>query len=351
MRGARIFADMRLELTVDQLLSRYDQWTILDVRSPGEFATGHLPGAINVPLFDDTERARVGTAYKQQSPAAAMQEGLRIAGPHMAGYVEKAREAVRAGEGRDVVVHCWRGGKRSEAMAWLFNFAGLPVRRLKGGYKAFRQEAHACFADPRYVFRIIGGYTGAGKTEIIHALRGLGEQVIDLEGLACHKGSAFGNIGEAPQPTNEQFENELFFRLRAMDTTRPIWIENESKNVGRVYLPEAFWNRMRASILYAIEVSRDVRLDRVIGYYAEGDHVDALVESFGKIKKRLGGLEYQNAIDALGQGNIREAACLALAYYDKSYAYQLSQWPAERLVKMPPCDDVSAIARLLQSMD
>jgi len=339
------------ELTIEELLSRYGHWTILDVRSPGEFAAGHLPGAFNVPLFDDAERARIGTLYKQQSPAAAMKEGLRISGQHMADYVERARDAIQAGEGREVVVHCWRGGKRSDAMAWLFNFAGLRVRRLKGGYKSFRQEAQACFADPRYTFRIVGGFTGAGKTEVIHALRDLGEQVIDLEGLACHKGSAFGNIGEVPQPSNEQFENELFFQLMRLDPARPIWLENESKNIGRIYLPEAFWRRMRESRLYAIDVDRDVRLERVIGYYAEGNHTDSLVEAFGKIKKRLGGLEYQNAIDALSQGNIREAACLALAYYDKSYAYQLSQWPGERLVMMPPCDEVPAIARQLQSMD
>ncbi len=337
---------MRDEIQVNELLARLREVPVLDVRAPGEYKAGHIPGAFNLPLFDDVERARVGTSYKQQSPEEAMLLGLELAGTHMRDYVEKAR-ALLGTDTREVVLHCWRGGKRSEAMAWLLRFAGFSVRRLRGGYKVYRQTAHEFFDARVFTFNIVGGCTGAGKTEVLQVLAEMGEQVIDLEGMANHKGSAFGSIGEQPQPTNEQFENELFLRLRVLDPSRPVWLENESKNVGRVYLPEAFWRQMRDSVLYSIEVDPAVRLERVIGYYAGEGHTAALLEAFGKIKKRLGGLEYQQAVQALEAGNIRDAARIALAYYDKSYLFQLSQWPEDRAVKLEHCEDVRETANRL----
>lgn len=339
---------MGTTITVEELLARREEIPVLDVRAPGEFQAGHIPGALNLPLFTDEERARVGTAYKQQSPNAAMELGLAIAGTHMAGYIEETK-MLAGPDQRDVIVHCWRGGKRSEAMAWLLEFTGFRVRRLSGGYKAFRQAATTCFEDPRFRFNIVGGCTGAGKTEVIIALGEMGEQVIDLEGLARHKGSAFGHIGEASQPTNEQFENELFLLLREMDPARHIWLENESKNIGRIYLPEAFWRRMRESKLFSLDVDSEVRLDRVIGYYTGNSDVEALKASFDKIHKRLGGLEYQQAVNALDAGNVRDAARIALAYYDKSYRYQLGQWPADRVIRLERCEDVRVTAERLMS--
>jgi tRNA 2-selenouridine synthase len=337
---------MRDEIQVSELLSRLREVPVLDVRAPGEYLAGHIPGALNLPLFDDIERARVGTAYKQQSPEVALLLGLEVAGSHMREYVEKSR-ALLGPDAKETVLHCWRGGKRSEAMAWLLRFAGFSVRRLHGGYKAFRQTSHEFFASQSFTLNIVGGCTGAGKTEVLRELAEMGEQVIDLEGMANHKGSAFGSIGELPQPTNEQFENELFLRLRVLDPSRPVWLENESKNIGRVYLPEAFWRQMRDSVLYSIEVDPAVRLERAIGYYAGEGHTAALLEAFGKIKKRLGGLEYQQAVEALEAGNILDAARIALAYYDKSYLFQLSQWPEDRAVKLEHCEDVRETANRL----
>src|SRR5687768_11630406 len=206
---------------IDDILRNIGQWQIIDVRSPGEYESGHIPGAINIPLFDDEERARVGTLYKQTSPESAMQEGLEIAGPKMAWYLESAKPLLKESD-KNILIHCWRGGKRSGAIHWLFNFSGIKSYRLEGGYKSYRNSAHAFFNDHTFDFRILGGYTGSGKTEILKELAKHGQQVVDLEKLAHHKGSAFGSIGEEKQPTNEQFENDLFAAFSTLDPAKPI---------------------------------------------------------------------------------------------------------------------------------
>jgi tRNA 2-selenouridine synthase len=337
---------MHAEITAEGLLATWPSWQIVDVRSEGEFAAGHIPGAINIPLFSDEERARVGTLYKQVSPDAALKEGLAIAGKKMNALAEEG-QALANVKDKKLLVHCWRGGKRSEAVEWLFRFAGLEVSRLTGGYKAYRDELHSFFQKNEFRFNIIGGTTGSGKTEILSALHKKGEQVIDLERMAHHKGSAFGSIGELPQPTTEQFENDLFYAFHELSPKRPVWLENESKNIGRVYVPEGFWRKMRNSVLYDIQVSRPIRLQRILSYYAEPFRKEELKASFANIQKRLGGLEYQEAIKALDHGDLQQAAAIALHYYDKSYSFQLSQWPAEKVIRVEDCDDVEKAANQL----
>ena len=329
-------------VTIDEVMSHLRQWQFVDVRSPGEFKDGHIPGAINIPLFSDEERAIIGTLYKQVSPEAALKEGLKIAGSHMLSYLEAAKKINRDKEG--IIIHCWRGGKRSEAMHWLFNFGGLPSRRLDGGYKSYRQAIQAYFSQHRFDLRILGGHTGSGKTEILRALHTRGEQVIDLEQLARHKGSAFGSIGEEEQPTNEQFENDLLEAFLKLDPTKPIWLENESRNIGRVYMPEPLWLQMREAVLYHVEVTPDVRLDRVISYYAQPADSETLKHSFEKIRKRLGGLDYQLAIKALDEGDLRTAGAIALKYYDKSYSFQLSHWSPDKVRMVEECSRVEIAA-------
>ena len=191
---------------------------------------GHIPEAINIPLFNDEERASVGICYKNQGRCPAIAEGLRIVG-------QKAQDLLRAlgrfSDGERIYVHCWRGGMRSEAFNWLACQSGLSAERISGGYKAYRRAAHECFAQPMKIV-ILSGYTGVGKTVLLQELRSQGEQVIDLEFLASHRGSAFGGIGQPEQPTVEQFENDLFEALRGVDPERPIWIEDESQSIGRV---------------------------------------------------------------------------------------------------------------------
>jgi len=341
-----LWTAMKETLTIRDVITGLDQWQVIDVRSPGEFYDGHIPGAINLPLFTDEERAKVGTLYKQASPESAMDAGLAFAGAKMKSIVRQGR-ALAQQSGSRILIHCWRGGNRSKAMAWLFQFAGLDAVRLEGGYKSFRTALNAFFNDIDFELNIIGGYTGAGKTEVLSHLRALGEQVIDFEELAHHKGSAFGAIGEEEQPTNEQFENDLFIEFLKYDKQRPVWLENESKNIGKTYMPEGLWDKLRTSRLFALEVNEEVRLNRALRYYSEDVHIAALKDCFERIRKRLGGLAYQQAIEALEKNDLRTAAAIALHYYDKSYRFQLANWPAHKVVHMKECNEPAEIAKVL----
>jgi tRNA 2-selenouridine synthase len=204
LHTAYLCDSMNSEVSIELVLANRDAWQVVDVRSESEFAQGHIPGAINIPLFNDDERARVGTLYKQVSPEAAMREGLAIAGRKMVDLSEAGRRAKRK-TSRKMLIHCWRGGKRSQAIEWLFRFTGVEVFRLSGGYKSYRNQVNAFFLKNNFRFNIVGGYTGAGKTDVLQELAMLDAQVVDLEKLANHKGSAFGAIGEPEQPSTEQF--------------------------------------------------------------------------------------------------------------------------------------------------
>lgn len=307
----------------DFLHARADR-VLLDVRSPGEYAQGHIPGAVRFPLFTDEERAQVGTAYKQQSQEAAMLLGLRIVGPKMEGFV---REAQKLAPDRRLAVHCWRGGQRSQSMAWLFRQGGFDVVTLHGGYKQYRQFVLAGFETTDLPLIVIGGKTGTGKTKILRALRDLGEQIIDLEALAHHKGSAFGSIGEAPQPTVEQFENDLYEAMSRLDPARRVWVENESHSIGRVYIPEGFWRQMRRAPLFNIEVPQPVRIQNLVSDYV-GISSPELEAAFRRIEKKLGGQHLKAALEALQQNDYAAAAEIALHYYDKTYRHGLENNPS-----------------------
>ncbi len=294
---------------------------VLDVRTPSEFKKGHIPGAFNLPLFDDGERAEVGTLYKQKSQGAAVLRGLEIAGSKMKSYVESAREIL---PGRDVCVHCWRGGKRSESMGTLLSFVGFNTLVLQGGYKAYRRFVREKFAETNLKILVLGGRTGSGKTEVLQALKNLGEQIIDLEKLAHHKGSAFGALGEPPQPSVEFFENQLFEEMRHLDVAKRVWMENESKNIGRVFIPEDFWFKMSQGVYFDLEVPFADRIERLVRDYGQYEK-EELIESVQKIRKRLGGQHVQKAIELFENGDLEGATAIALHYYDKAYQHATSQ--------------------------
>lgn len=293
---------------------------LFDVRTPAEYEKGHIPGALNLPLFSNEERAAVGTTYKQIGSYKAFLQGLDYAGPRMRSYVQEAERLAPSGK---LAVHCWRGGQRSSSMGWLLDLAGMDVQVLAGGYKAYRNYILEQFAACTPPLIIVGGPTGAGKTDIIHALAELGEQVIDLEGLAHHKGSAFGAMGEIPQPSVEQFENDLFEAFRKLDHRRRIWLENESRPIGRVYIPDPLWKQMVKAPLLSITVPLECRVNHLVEVYA-GYPVDALKDSFARIEKRLGGQHYKAALEALDAGDFATAARIALVYYDKAYHHHTS---------------------------
>ncbi len=318
---------------------------IIDVRSPGEFARGHIPGAINLPLFTDAERAIVGTLYTQHGRDAAMLEGLRIVGPKMAPIVEQARAL--APDGR-IRVHCWRGGERSGSVAWLLDKSGFAeVTTLTRGYKAFRNHVQ-CGFHRLPPLAILGGYTGTGKTEALAHLQALGEQVIDLEALAHHKGSSFGALGEAPQPTTEHFENRLWSALQRVDHARVLWLEDESLLIGRTRIPDVLFAAMRSATLYFADMPIGERADRLVvdyGHYPK----EQLAEATRRIEKRLGPQHCKAALDALEVDDLRTVALITLRYYDKAYLHGAEKRDPRNVVRIPAsATDLRGLAQRLK---
>ena len=308
------------KLDADVFLKEAAHWPVLDVRSPGEYAAGHIPGAHRFPLFDNQERAQVGTTYQQVGSYEALLVGLELVGPRMRTMVERARELAPT---KEVLVHCWRGGMRSESVAWLLTTAGFTAHTLVGGYKTYRNYVLNGLREAPHLL-VLGGATGSGKTAVLHALRERGEQVIDLEALAHHRGSAFGGIGQAAQPTTEQFQNNLYHAWRSVDPRRRVWVEDESFSIGSVKLPLEFWQTMQRRPLLLMEVPGAERIQRLVAEYGSLDSL-ALERAILTIQKRLGGLRTQTALTALEQGRLSEVADILLEYYDKSYERSLTK--------------------------
>lgn len=296
--------------------------TIFDVRSPKEFSQGHIPGAINLPLFSDLERAAVGTLYKKVGRQAAIEEGLKIVGPKLFSIVDQVKKCNLP----LAKVHCWRGGMRSSSVAWLLDLAGIKTETLKGGYKAFRRWVLQQLAMPR-ILAVLGGATGSGKTEILHALKEQGEQILDLEGLAVHRGSAYGKLNN-DQPSYQQFENAIAVELSKLDPAKTTWVEDESHLIGSCKVPKVLFDQMHAAPLFIIECPLEERLERLISGYGSVD-VNLLIESTKRISRRLGSLRTTQVINALQAGNMADAARCLLDYYDKAYAFHLSRRPQQ----------------------
>jgi tRNA 2-selenouridine synthase len=307
------------KISIEEFLAN-SLFPIIDVRSPAEFAQGHIHGAVNIALFDDDERAVVGKLYKSAGREAAIMRGLDIVGPKMSGFVKAARKVA---PGKEIRIHCWRGGMRSESLAWLFSTAGFGVQVLEGGYKNYRRYIRqALDTDAAYI--ILSGKTGTGKTEILHSLQQQGEQVLDLEGLAHHKGSAFGAIGELPQPTTEQFENDLFEVLKTLNPEKPIWIEDESRSIGRVIIPDSFFAKMRNSTVISLDMPQPLRIQRLVKDYAAYP-AEELIDALQHITRRLGGQHAAAAIAAIRESDFETAIGITLDYYDKTYSFGLEK--------------------------
>lgn len=302
---------------------------IIDVRSPAEFEKGHIPGALNLPLFGDKDRARVGTVYKREGRESAVSLGLKIVGPQLHEFVTHAKAMAND---RPILLYCWRGGLRSASMAWLLRTASFDVTVLEGGYKAFRSEAHRMISQDGHLL-VLGGYTGSAKTDILNALRQRGAHVIDLEGLALHKGSAFGGLTGERQPSTEQFLNLLWEQWAKFPADATIWIEDESRTIGSVWVPEALHERIRHGTVIVLKKDRKERADFLAQDYGDID-LDVLKQGFQKIETRLGGQHLKTALEALEQGNLAAAAEIALTYYDKTYEYGLSKRNPQRLIPL-----------------
>ena len=366
------------KIFTEEFLQLAKQYPVLDVRSPGEYTHAHIPGAYSLPLFSDEERKVVGTAYKQESRKTAIKTGLDYFGVKMRKMVEEAeviisnrQSANSKGQLADsplpiancVLVHCWRGGMRSAGVAWLLDLYGFKVFTLAGGYKTYRQWARSQF-EKQYNFTIVGGYTGSGKTLVLHELKRLGKAVIDLEGLASHKGSAFGALGERRQPSQEMFENLLAAELYLVaqnlvsaeaaglaknSLPETIYLEDESQRIGLLNIPTELWNTMRKSPVSFIDIPFEERLNYLTAEYGKFEK-EKLVNAVIRIQKRLGGLETKNAVNYLLENNHKECFSILLKYYDKWYGKGLlnrENLPA-LLNKIPwPGVDVKAITNIL----
>ena len=342
------------KINVERFLELSRHYPVIDVRSPAEYNHAHIPGAYNLPLFSDEERKIVGTAYKQDSRETAIKIGLNFFGPKMSRMVQEIEEIIankhratnnnstRLPVAKCLLIYCWRGGMRSAGVGWLMDLYGFKVYTLAGGYKQFRNYVLGTFKLPVQL-NVIGGYTGSGKTEVLRALNQQGEPVIDLEEIAKHKGSAFGNIDSKKQPTQEMFDNILAEELRsksmasksanhykyepindsiANDSMITIWLEDESQRIGDVNIPHELWKTMRQSPIYFLDIPFEKRLEHIVKEYGSLDK-EKLINSIFRIQRRLGGLETTNAINFLLENNTIECFRILLKYYDKWYLKSL----------------------------
>jgi tRNA 2-selenouridine synthase len=306
---------MKQIISTDFYFKNLKHIPIIDVRSPGEFVKGHIPQATNLELFTDEERAVVGTAYKKESKERAIEIGFEYVKPKLNDFITKS---IAIAPKKEVVIHCWRGGMRSNAFAdHLVENGFEKVYVIEKGYKAFRNYVLQFFEQPLNL-KILGGYTGTGKTEILHSLKKKGQQVIDLEGLANHRGSAFGGIDLPPQPTTEQFENSLFSIVQSLNVDVPIWVEDESRLIGQVAIPNAFYAKMREMPVYFLDVPLAERAAHLVSMYANLNQ-EKLADAIGRIAKRLGYDNAKYALQELENKNYYKVVEISLTYYDKYY--------------------------------
>lgn len=313
-------------ITIEDFFAAHQTAVLLDVRTPDEYNHGHVPGARNLPLFSNEERVQVGTTYKQVGREQAILLGFDLTGTKWSEFIKQALELA---PNKKVAVHCWRGGMRSGAMAWALDLYGFEVSLIKGGYKAYRKWVQSRF-ELAYNLILIGGKTGSGKTRFLGALREKAEQVIDLEDLAQHQGSSYGTMNRMVQPTQEQFENNFAAQLSALDKTQRTWVEDESLNIGKRFIPKPFWEQMRQAILIDIQVPLETRVDFLEEEYGQLDK-DFLIECTQRIHKRLGPEQTKYAIAAIREGRMKDFIRQVLVYYDKSYRTGLSSRDNEKI--------------------
>ncbi|MES2132716.1 MAG: tRNA 2-selenouridine(34) synthase MnmH [Bacteroidota bacterium] len=303
-------------LEITDFLTHSKHELIIDVRAPIEFLKGHISNAINIPLFEDSERAEIGTLFKQQGKDTAVTRGLEIVSPKMVSFVNHVK---RLSKTKKVFVYCFRGGMRSNSFAWLMNTSGLEAKLLKGGYKVYRNHVLQYFEEQKKLL-LLGGKTGSGKTDVIKELARLSYQTIDLEALAHHKGSAFGAINESKQNSQQNFEHSLYEAFNNLNTSQLIILEDESKNIGFNKLPHPLWLQMKEATIIKLEIPLELRVQKLVDDYTT-IHMDELKACVLKISQQLGSLNTKLCLQYLAENNLHDVARLSLLYYDKAYSF------------------------------
>ncbi len=346
---------MQETIELEQALKRQRKGAlIIDVRTPAEFAETTIPGAVNVPIFSNEERIEVGTAFKQQGKKDARKLGVRLVAPKIPKLLDQVEE-LRQGHPGPVIVFCWRGGMRSLAMTSFMNLAGIPAQQLLGGHKGFRRKILDYFEYQQWppVF-VLRGLTGTGKTRVLQELAEMDYPVVDLEGLANHRGSAFGALGLQPQPSQKQFEALLWARLDELKDSPYLVTEGESLHIGRVMVPKRFHLAMQTQTSVWITAALDVRTRIILEDYPA---LDQLKEQFQKpinaLKERLGRKVISEFLALLEAGQweqlVRE---LMVRYYDPLYMHTLPERRVEielETVEAATKEVVVALDKLVKS--
>ena len=310
-------------VSILDFLSQSSDSLIIDVRSPLEYEKGHIPGAKNIALFTNDERAVVGTLYKQLGKQQAVLQGLELVGPKLASFVKGVQKLT---DKKTVFIYCWRGGMRSGSFGWLLDTSGYDVFLLEGGYRSYRNFALEQFSQPLKL-TVLSGKTGTGKTLLLHEYQQQGKQVIDLEGLACHKGSVFGGIGQQ-QPTQEQFENDLGFLISSFNVNQQVWIEDESRYVGKTMLPTGLWEQMRKAPYQLIEKTKQERVALLMQDYKVCTNED-LQQAVQALQKHLGSQRCNQAQELLENNNRTGFCAMLLDHYDRAYDFSFAKRQAQ----------------------
>ena len=342
-------------LDVDAALERLHGFdAVIDARSPSEHALDALPGAVNWPTLDNEQRARVGTMYKQVSAFEARKVGAALAARNIADHVE-GQAMAQPREWRPLV-YCWRGGQRSGSLATVLDAIGFQVHLLDGGYRAFRR---ALLIDlealpTRLSFRVLCGRTGSGKSRLLQALAAAGEPVLDLEALACHRGSVLGVLPDQPQPGQKAFETALWDRLRRFDPARPVWVESESRTIGRLRVPEALMLRMRASPCVVVDMPPAARVQLLMQDYRHFvDDVEAFGDRLDALKELRGAATVARWREVARQGGLAEVVTELLEqHYDPVYLRSMSRnyagFAAAPVCELPDGSEASMARAVLQ---
>lgn len=312
-------------------LSQYP--CIIDARTPAEFALDHIPGAINCPVLSDEERVIVGTTYKQVSPFEAKRIGAAMVAANLARHLKDTFHDKPANW--KPLVYCWRGGLRSGSMVTWLRLVGWDAQQLAGGYKAFRSHVIEQLEQliPQLQLRVLCGATGSAKTRLLHALAQQGEQIIDLEGLACHKGSLLGQIPHQEQPSQKHFDTLLYTQMSQLDLSRPVYIEGESPKIGRVALPLSLVKHMREAAVIEVAATLEARLEYLLRDYAYlGDEPEKLAHKLGFLKELQGKERIARWQEwALARALPELFSELMTLHYDPQYersqSNHFTQWP------------------------